>query len=237
MHQRKLILSIQYEKNLNYLVNSGKGNRHSIVPVNPKKSLRPYKIYNHYSDNKIISNLNFNKNDNTLTAFMKKYNSGKRNDIKSRSIISEFNQNNEDINIIRSNNKIQNVKDQNHSKILMLLNDSGPNELPVNKIFEKKDKKESSNNLNNNINSRKVSNKDILTKIDFNMFEYFCYCWRKKYKTNIEIFDFGVSFYKSQMSIINIFNVVFLTQIMITNNLNKKNHNYFDQIIEIPIKS
>ncbi len=71
------------------------------------------------------------------------------------------------------------------------------------------------------------------------MLQYFCCCCccgKKKHRKNIEIFDFGVNFYKSQMSIINIFNIIFLAQIMVTNHLYKKKHNILNQIIEIPIK-
>ena len=176
---------------------------------------------------------------------MKKYNSGNTNNFKKRNRLYEVKENNKGIHIMYSNNKIQPFRDQNRSKMLMLFNDSIPNELPIKKSYGINYKSESPKYLSNN-NKRKggqkVSEKDISTKIDFNMFEYFCYeyfcyCWKKKYKTNIDIFDFGVNFYKSQMSIINIFNVIFLTQTMITNILNDKKHNYFDQITEIPIIS
>ena len=69
------------------------------------------------------------------------------------------------------------------------------------------------------------------------MFEYFCLCGIKEYRKKIEIFDFGVNFYKSQMSILNIFHIIFLAQIMVTNHLYKKKQNISNQIIEIPIKS
>ena len=247
LRRRKLILSIKYEKNLNYLVNFGKENTHSIVPVAPKKILNPYKILNHYSDSKIIKNDNFIKPDNTTATFMKKYNSSYANNFKRRSIISEFKDNHETMHIIRSNIKIPHIKDNNRSKMLMLFNDSTPNELPINNNFRINNKNESLNYSSNNSKSngnnnkshggQKISEKDISTNIDFNIFEYFCYCRKRKYKSNIEIFDFAVNFYKSQMSIINIFNVIFSAQTMMTSQLNKKNHNYFEKIIEIPIIS
>ena len=78
-----------------------------------------------------------------------------------------------------------------------------------------------------------------ITYIDFNILDYVCECKRKNRKKNqnIEIFNFGVNFYKNQMNIINIFNIIFLGQMLITNYLYKKNKNIFSQFIEIPIKT
>ena len=91
--------------------------------------------------------------------------------------------------------------------MLMLFNDEPGNEWSLNKIFEKKNKKETPNYSTNT----KVNEKEIITKIKVSMLEYFCCCCgKKKHRRNIEIFDFGVNFYKSQMSIINIFNIIFL---------------------------
>lgn len=244
--QRKLILSIQYEKSLNYFVNFGKENSNYFVPVQPRKSLNPYKVLNQQFNIKLkkndnVTNLNnlnnvsgFNKTNNTIATFMKKYNSGKIYNIKSFNKNSEIDKNHQDLHINHSNIKIPHFKEHIHSKMLMLFNDEPGNEWSLNKIFEKKYKKETPNCSTNT----KVNEKEIITKIKVSMLEYFCYCCcrKKQHRRNIEIFDFGVNFYKSQMSIINIFNIIFLAQIMVTNHLYKKKHNILNQIIEIPIK-
>ena len=41
--KRKIILSIQYEKRLNYLIHSDKGNLNSFISYIAKKILKPYK--------------------------------------------------------------------------------------------------------------------------------------------------------------------------------------------------
>jgi len=41
--KRKIILSIQYEKRLNYLIHSDKGDLNSFISFIAKKSLKPYK--------------------------------------------------------------------------------------------------------------------------------------------------------------------------------------------------
>ena len=207
--QRKLILSIQYEKYHNYFVNFGKENSNYFVPVQPRKSLNPYKVLNQQFNNKLkkndnvtnINNLNnvnnvtgFNKTNNTLATFMKKYNSGKINNIKNFNKISEIEKNDQELHKNRSNIKIPHFKDLLNSKMLMLFNDEPVNELFLNKIFEKKNKKETPNYSTNT----KVNEKEIMTKIKVRMLEYFCCCCcgKKKHRKNIEIFDFGVNYNK-----------------------------------------
>ena len=77
-----------------------------------------------------------------------------------------------------------------------------------------------------------------MTYIDFNILDYICDCKRKNRKKyqNIELFNFGVDFYKNQMNIINIFNIIFLWHMLIPNYLYQK-QNMFNQIIEIPLKA
>ena len=243
--QRKLIISIQYEKNLNYLVNFGKENSNYFVPVNPRKSLNPYKTINHQhnfnpkkNDNSTyLPNLNkLNKSNNTLATFIRKYNSGKANDFKPRCRFSHIEDNN-DIHIIRSNAKIPHFKELNHSKMLMLFNDEPKKDFSLTKFFGTKYKKENLNSSSFNNSIKEINEKEVMTTIKVNLFEYFCYCGIKKHKKNIEIFDFGINFYKTQMSIINIFNVIFLAQILVTKQLYKKKHNISNQIIEIPIRA
>ena len=116
--------------------------------------------------------------------------------------------------------------------MIMLFKDDDLNELPINK----KHKAKGFNFNNNNLISKE---KELITYIDFNILDYVCECKRKNRKKyqNIEIFNFGVNFYKNQMSIINIFNIIFLGHILLANYLYKKNKNIFSQIIEIPIKA
>ena len=53
-------------------------------------------------------------------------------------------------------------------------------------------------------------------------------------KLEIELFNFGINFYKRQMDIINFFNIIILTQIMLTQQSEKK-HNILSQKIELSI--
>ena len=242
--KRKIILSIQYDKKLHYLIHFENEFENLFIPYGASKSLNPYKILNLKINNHLKKNeiLNFNSNNEFLT-LAKKYNSGKINNIKNinnKKSYSENEEGHETIQIIKSKLKYQNVTEQNNnkSKMIMLFKDDDLNDLPINTVFDKKKHKEIGlySSSNNNIIPKE---KDLITYIDFNILDYVCECKRrnrKKYQ-NIEIFNFGINFYKNQMSIINIFNIIFLGQMLITNYLYKKNKNMFNQIIEIPIKT
>lgn len=173
---------------------------------------------------------------------MKKKNSEKNNYVKSK--IKNCSENEKvpgKVQILKKNFEIPNIKElsnnNNKSKMILLFNDDEKlNDFQINKDSRKKKfKKEIQNNFPHNT---KIKPKDgeLLTHLNFNSFYYFFYCGKGRIKDpNIEIFNFGINFYRNQMSIINIFNIVFLGQIMIANFMNKKNKS-FNQIFEIPIR-
>ena len=243
LKQRKIILSVQYEKNLNYLINYEKDNGAFFIPFKAKKSLHPYsyKSLQIYNNIKLNENLNIKANNNNSFTNFQKNNISEKNDSENCKIkkIKNCFQNGEGLRPvhIKKNMEISNIKEQsnnNKSKMMMLNNDEEKfNDSLINKIFGKKNlNKESQNHL-----THKPFDEELLTNIDFNFFYYFCSCGKGRIKdVNIEIFNFGINFYRNQMSIINIFNIIFLSQIMITNFMYKNNKS-FSQIIEIPIKA
>ena len=234
--QRKIILSIQYEKNLNYLLNLEKDDVNNYIPFQAKKSLNPYKSFNSQILNRLkrTDNLNIKTSSNTFTSLYIKKNSEKSHQIKN------YSQNEEGrgtIQILKKNFEIPNVKETNNnnnkSKMMMLFNNEKFNDFTINNNFIKKKLKKGSKNRAKVI---KID-EELITNLDINYFYYFCSCWKGRIKNpNIEIFNFGIDFYRNQMSIINIFNIIFLAQIIITNFMNKNNKE-FNQIIEIPVKS
>ena len=74
------------------------------------------------------------------------------------------------------------------------------------------------------------------TTINFSIFDYYCFRKIPKKKRKIELFNFGINFYKSQMDIINVFNLLMLTQIMLTKQSNDKNNSYLNHRIELTMK-
>ena len=236
--QRKLILSIQYEKKLNYLIHYEKGDVNYFIPFNAKKNLFPYTNINHPINNNKNENINLClKENNNFDNLMKKNNSGKSINIKNKVRNNmENKQDNKNIQIIKSklifsNKEIFNL---NKSKMKMITKDEDLND--INRIFEnKKVKKELQSYTTNNLYLNR-SKKELLTKIDFNFYDYLYSCSRNSNNIKFQFFNFGVNFYKNQMSIINVFNTIFQTQMFLTGHLHKKN-NIFCRIIEIPIKS
>ena len=146
--QRKIILSIQYDKKLNYLIHSEKGNENLFIPYNSSKNLKPFNLeINQNLNLKKIDILN-NKSNNKFTTLFEKYNSRKNNNIQhigKTKNNSENEEGHDDTQIIKSKFKIQNIDEQNNninksnkSKMFMLFKDDDLYELPINNIFIKK---------------------------------------------------------------------------------------------------
>ena len=246
--QRKLIISIQHLKTINSLIVSEKSNINYSVPFKAYKNINPYTILNQQIKKNIKKNENLNKTNNSYSTLMKNFNFGKNNDIKSCSNNNSYNksclenrESHEDIKIHKSNRIISNFIEQNNnnnnnkSKMLMIFNEEDVNEWPIKKILKKKKFKKENLNYGTYNSNLQSNDNDLITNIDFNLIDYFCTCGRKK-KMKIDFFNYGINFYKNQMNIINIFNVLFMAQIMISNYFYKKN-NIISQIIEIPLKN
>ena len=99
--------------------------------------------------------------------------------------------------------------------------------------------------INNILESKKVKTSNLaMIKnyergncpiIKFNILDYYCLRKITKKRIQIELFNFGINFYKSQMDIINFFNIIILTQIMLTQQSDKK-HSTLSQTIELSMK-
>ena len=146
MKQKKIILSIQYTKKLNYLMHCEKGDLKSFLPFSPIKCLNPYKSNNNPQIN------TFKKSENV---YLKKINSfGPL--IKKRSSLLEAQKNIDNKINIKNNNEKEiekmiisknyrnrnSVQDQiNKSKQIILIKEDELNESQINRIYYKKKKK------------------------------------------------------------------------------------------------
>ena len=112
------------------------------------------------------------------------------------------------------------------------------NNLHLNSFFLNQKSLKSCRNVNifKDFKNKNVYKENVSTT-HFNIFDY--YCFRKIIKsqkrTEIELFNFGINFYKRQMDIINFFNIIILTQIMLTHQSDKK-QNILSQKIELSMK-
>ena len=244
--QRKIILSIEYEKKLDFNTSMDKERIKRYIPYEAKKT-----IVNNgkYRRNSII----FVRNNKKLTPEIKKSftDTNFMND-KKNNIIQNNNQNpnknkraenvEEIFKKIKKNNDIEgeNEKDQsamidqsiNRSKVNMITKEDNLNlnNMQINKIFESKKILWSKTNLGL---LKEMTEKGNSPFINFNIFDYYCLRKITRRKTDIELFNFGINFYKRQMDIINFFNIIILTQILLIKNSGQKR---LSHTIELSIK-
>ena len=232
---KKIILCVEYQKRLDYNTTLNKGRDSNFIPYEAKKS--------------IISNMRRRRNsilildkNDTISPALKKGIS-KDNQILKNVQNYRNNRFKEDMNEIfkkLSKEKEQNTNINNHSinrsKVEMLNKEEISNCNQMSEFFDRNIEKKIPNNLSNFnlIKDFKIVDKGNCATIHFNLFDYYCLRRFSKKRTEIELFKFGINFYKSQMDIINFFNIMFLTQIMLTQKSEKK-HNILSQKIELSI--
>ena len=235
--QRKVILSIEYKKKLNYVTtktfiektdnpmkdtneiskNNNKNKNINFIPYLAKKS----PLIKKYSKMKSDKN---NKSKFLLTIPRKSVSYGKDDQI--HKIINGQNDASIDGLI---NNSISKNNFAKHTSIQPNKTVGGKKENELNKaqidrIYIRSKSKESDNSLK--------FEKDHVCNIKFNIFQYYC-LWKYTNKNvHIELFRFAYKFFKSQMDIINFFNIIILTQIMMKKQSNEK-HDFLSEIVEL----
>jgi hypothetical protein len=230
LKQRKLFLDIQYKKRLNYNIHFENGNMQSFIPLEARKSLNLYKkkvIHQNITKTNISSKRKYYspkpKNTNKINSFIKTTKSNSITPFKNK--ILKNNTENHQIYRMNNSNSIER-NFINHSKMILLFKNENINNPNIFKIY--------GNNISKNNDKTQILNdEEIISNINFNIIDYaFCGKFRNK-DANIELFNFGVNFYRSQIDIINIFNLIFLTKSMLIQYENNKD--IFNQTIEIPV--
>ena len=234
--QKKVILSIEYKKKLNYVTsksfiektdnpiketseiskNNYKNKNINFIPYLAKKS----PIIKQYSKMKSDKN-----NKNKLLSIPRKSVSFARDD-QIHKIING--QNDASIDGLINNSIISKNNLAKHTSIQPNKTyDNKKNELnkaQINRIYIRSKSKESDNSVK--------YEKDNVCNIKFNIFQYYC-LWRYTNRNiHIELFKSAYNFFKSQMDIINFFNIIILTQIMMKKQSNEK-HDFLSQIVEL----
>ena len=223
--QRKIILSIEYKKRLDYNLSMDKNNENSFIPYEPKKS-----IVSKRSRRDSVLILNTNHKTNNITSIKRSISMGNPSIMKDLNKSSSKSK--EQSEIFQKISKEKEKEDlNNRSKVNMILKED---ELNMQEIMSVNPKKKKSNF--NILNDLKMLDRGGRSTINFNVFDY--YCLRKinnNKNSEIEIFNFGINFFKNQMDIINFFNIIILTQIMLTQQADKK-QNFLNRTIELYIK-
>ena len=234
--QKKVILSIEYKKKLNYVTpksfiektdnpiketseifkNNYKNKNINFIPYLAKKS----PIIKQYSKMKSDKN---NKNkllsiprksvsfgiDDQIHKIINGQNDASIDGLINNSIISKNN--------LAKHTSIQPNKTYDNKKNEL-------NKAQINRIYIRSKSKESDNSVK--------YEKDNVCNIKFNIFQYYC-LWRYTNRNiHIELFKSAYNFFKSQMDIINFFNIIILTQIMMKKQSNEK-HDFLSQIVEL----
>ena len=231
--QRKIILSIEYKRKMDYSSPLDKGNK-SFILYEPKKSIISKKSRR---DSVLVLNTRNNIDNNNIST-LKRSATVQPNliAIKSLSNKSSSNISQEGIEIFQKISKEkENEKEEqniNRSKIKMIEKED---DLKFEEIINPKIVKKKKSNFNI-LNDLKDFDKGGRSTINFNILDY--YCLRKinnNKNSEIEIFNFGINFFKNQMDIINFFNIMILTQIMLTQQSNQK-QNFLNRTIELCMK-
>ena len=238
--QRKILLNIHYQQKLNYVIHNKNGYINSSILYKAKKqSIYPFIEFYQKMDNDSKHNKIFIWKTSQNNHIKNKSNSSKNNIIENnlkcnfaQKLMNKSDQisktdNSKNIHAVNINEQQNN----NRSKMLMLNKDEEINDSQINNLFWKKSSKKIK--IIEDLNSNENEN-DLIRNIDFNLFDYFCGWVKVRNKVeNIELFNFGIDFYKNQMNIVNIFNLIFLAKILIMHHAKKKK-NILSQIIEIP---
>jgi hypothetical protein len=247
IRQKKIILCIEYEKKLDYNSPMNKRKNSAFIPYEAKKSIisdLKYRRKSIFIYNKRASDINPVMKRKISLEHPSIKNLQNQNPITQDGIlgiikkISKSKFNNQHNNNTNSNS---NSHDQslNRSNMNMLNKGDNLNDNQLKTIFEPKKEryippKFSNMSLINDFRLVDKGNRGNISTINFNLFDYYCLRKITKKKTEIELFRFGINFYKSQMDIINFFNIMFLTQIMLTQQSEKK-QSLLSQKIELSI--
>ena len=234
LKQKKIILCIEYEKKLdyNFSIDKGNQNQNKFIQYNARKSIVSKKsrrnsiffISNFNNFSPIMQKREIELEENNLNF------KDKKNKISEKGLIGIVKK------IPKEKEKNMNAEQSiNFSKNNMIFNDANQNinDYQVNKIYEQKKERKKKSDFNI-IKDLQNYDKGRRSTINFNIFDYYCLRRFTKKRTEIELFTFGINFYKSQMDIINFFNIIILTQIMLTQQSDKKN-NILNQTLELSI--
>ena len=238
--QKKVILSIEYKKKLNYTTTGAYAEKTDDEIKGPRQ---------------ITKNFDINKNSNFIPYLAKKSPMIKK---YSKFMGSDKNNSKRGGRLMLSlpRKSVSYAKGIKLQKLFNGQNDASIDGLISNSLYQNNSKqknmishKVSFNQDNNNLNLAQINRlyirsqsndsenlkklaKENFCNITFNLFEYYCFWKYTKKKIQIELFKFAYKFFKSQMDIINFFNIIILTQIMMKKQSNEKN-DFLSEIVEL----
>jgi hypothetical protein len=232
IHSIKDFNSIVFKKNLYFPSDKQITNLNTKIPYNSNNNLSKNNLIGCDNDNNSSQVNIFNRKHNSLVIIKESDKENEKNSYIKNQKKSNFS-NNKQQNDCDNNNNNNNSSNYNNNINNSNNNSNNQNQKKakyiyrVGSFFPK---------LLSNIKSQSSNSvfKGFLDQVNFNIFDYYCLRKITKKKSEIELFHFGFNFYKSQMDIINFINIILLTQIMLTQQTEKK-QNVLNQTIELSI--
>ena len=241
--QKKVILSIEYKKKLNFATS---GSIKEKINDNENKNTNTKEILNLNDRNKNINYIPYlAKKSPMFRKYSKvmKFNRSNRNErfsafprksvsvAHTNQLFKIINGQNDvskdgliDITKEQRNNGLKNSLVNQNKMAFSDKKGKNLNDMQINRLYIRSKSKETED-------FNKLE-KDNFCNINFNIFEYYCFWKYTKKKIQIELFRFAYKFFKSQMDIINFFNIIILIQIMMKKQSNEKN-NFLSEIVEL----
>ena len=224
--QRKIILCIEYKKRLDYnpSLDKKKDVNNTFILYEPKKSIvskrsrrESIMIFRHKNESTLRRSVTLQPNVSGMKSLKSQSSSLSGSSQLFSHLSKKKPKKNEDFD--------PNI---NRSKINMIYKEDDIVNNDMLKINKPKKKKTNYNILND----LKEFDQGRRSTVNFTIFDYYCLRNLNHKKTEIELFNFGINFFKSQMDIINFLNILILTQIMLIQQT-EKNRNYLTRTIEL----
>ena len=201
LNQQKMMMKIHTIKDLNSIDFSPKNNNYIYFPSKKGISLKNQNLKNNKNNN-YNSFLEIEKNNDNSSSIILKLNNNEELFSQKKEIEKGFNK------TIIGNSKISVFLEHknNHTKDIDYKNDN--------------------NNISNNPYSKKINNISLINpknisnnsmqefndKINFNLFQYYCFGRTYRKRKEISLFKLGISLYKKTMDIINVFTFLLLIE-------------------------
>jgi len=207
LKQRKMTMKIHSIKDFNSISLLKNTNNYIYLPSKHRIRNNNNNNTNNISKNSLIGIENNDNNISSVVNIINKKNSSSnkienKNDNSKVHFLRDKKRHNNN-NFSKSNYNQRNNKNSPNKNYIYRVGSFYPKKLVT--VEEKKDEDNESEKNNNTL-------KEYIDKIKINIFEYYCLRKLSKKKGDIYLFKSAISLFKKRMDIINVFNLLFLTE-------------------------
>ena len=211
LKQRKMTMKIHSIKDFNSISLLKNTNNYIYLPSKHRIRNNNNNNTNNISKNSLIGIENNDNNISSVVNIINKKNSSSnkienKNDNSKVHFLRDKKRHNNN-NFSKSNYNQRNNKNSPNKNYIYRVGSFYPKKLVT--VEEKKDENDNDNESEKNNNNIL---KEYIDKIKINIFEYYCLRKLSKKKGDIYLFKSAISLFKKRMDIINVFNLLFLTE-------------------------